>query len=148
MIFIKGSVPSSKNSKIHSKNGVFNSPAVSKYLRKLGIQSFSSSKQTVKEYKTRPNEFRDAVGTYFDDNFDFTKGEPCEIGFYFVRESMRLFDVHNIVQLPCDLLSAHNFIPDDNVKYIIPVFMKIDNLYWHKDKDNPGMYIKILNPNK
>ena len=53
-VFIKGNVPSSKNSRIATKRGVFHSKQVTNYLRDLGIQHFSSSKKEVKVYKTKP----------------------------------------------------------------------------------------------
>jgi hypothetical protein len=56
MIFIKGNVPSLKNSKI---KGIYHPKTVTKYLRSLNIQGYSASKKTVKEYKdpNRPNLF-------------------------------------------------------------------------------------------
>ena len=50
LIFIPNNVPSLKNSKVKTGRGIFSSPTVNKYLRALGIQSFSSSKKFVKGY--------------------------------------------------------------------------------------------------
>ena len=49
-LFIGTNVPSLKNSKIKTSRGIFSSKTVGKYLRGLGIQSFSSSKKIVKGY--------------------------------------------------------------------------------------------------
>ena len=57
MIFIPHNVASSKNSKINTSKGSFISKTTKKYLRSLGIQSFSSSKKEVKLYKTIPLSF-------------------------------------------------------------------------------------------
>ena len=56
-LFIQNNVPSLKNSKIKTSRGIFSSKTVGKYLRSLGIQSYSSSKKLVKGYVTRENEF-------------------------------------------------------------------------------------------
>lgn len=149
MIFIPGNTPSSKNSKIHTKTGgVFMSKTVQNYLKNAGIQSFSSSKKIVKEYKTKPNLFRNSTEVYFKTLFDFTKGEPCELGIHFVRGSKHKFDMYNIFQIIADLLVAHDIIPDDNMDCLVPIPLKIKGQWYSYDKNNPGVYLEILNPNK
>ena len=54
-IFIAGNTPSSKNSRVNTSRGSFASKTVTKYLRSLGIKSYSSSKRTVEDYKTKEN---------------------------------------------------------------------------------------------
>ncbi|MGK2861896.1 MAG: hypothetical protein ACSLE0_08180 [Chitinophagaceae bacterium] len=155
MIFIPGNVPSLKNSKVKAKGGIFASPAVGRYLRALGIQTFSSSKKTVKGYvdKTRPNKlekFKEEIKT-----MKLGKENPLFIGFHQVRDSKRKFDFSNSVELIQDLFVAHDFIEDDNIEYMFPIPMTIDgrlpttsNLrkeQWYSvDKENPGVYIKIF----
>jgi hypothetical protein len=155
MIFIPGNVPSLKNSKVKSKRGIFASPTVGKYLRKLGIQSFSSRHKTVKGYvdKARPNQiekFREDVK-----QMKLGKENPLFIGFHQVRDSKRKFDFSNSVEVIQDLFVAHDFIEDDNVEYMFPIPMTIDgrlpttgNLrkeQWYSiDKENPGVFIKIF----
>lgn len=155
MIFIPGSVPSSKNSKVKSKNGIFNSPAVNKYLRKLGIQSYNSRRKYVKGYvdKTRPNiieEFRLEI-----EKMKVGKENPLFIGFHHVRKQNREFDFSNSLELIQDLFTAHDFIQDDSVKYMFPIPMSkegeiptIDTLrtkdWYSVDKENPGVWIKIF----
>jgi hypothetical protein len=148
MMFVPFNVPSSKNSKIHTKSGsVFMSATVQKYLRLIGIQSYSASKKTVVEYKTRPNLFRLNTEAYMKANFDFSKGEPLELGIHFVRNSKHKFDFGNIQQIVADLLVAHRIIPDDNMDYMIPIPMKVNNLWYSYDKTNPGVYLEVINPN-
>lgn len=83
------------------------------------------------------------------------KGDPIFIGFHQVRNSKRLFDFSNSVELIQDLFTAHDFIEDDNVKYIFAVPMTIDGElpsaetirkkdFYSVDKDNPGVYIKLF----
>jgi len=155
MMFIPGNVPSLKNSKIKTSRGIFSSKTVKKYIMALGIQSFSSSKQTVKGYvdPNRPNQF-EALRPHFE---AMRKGKeyPLIIGYHHVRNSKRLFDFSNSVEIIQDLLTAHGFIPDDNVKYVLPVPMTIDGKLaiegkvreeeWYSvDKENPGVHIKLF----
>lgn len=155
MIWIPGNTPSLKNSKVKTKRGIFSSPTVNRYIRKLGIQSFSSSRKTVKGYvdKTRPNQI-EALRAEFE-KMKIGKTDPIFIGYHQVRSSKRLFDFSNSVEILQDLFTAHDFIEDDNVKYVFPIPMTIDgelpsvdNIRKHKwysiDKDNPGVFIKIF----
>lgn len=142
MIFIKGNVPSSKNSRINTQNGSFASKTVKAYLNSLGIQSYSSSKKLVKGYVNKPN----LIENLREDFLKQTSGKqlPLEIGFHFVRDSKRKFDFHNIVQVILDLLTAHDFIIDDNMDCAIPFALKIDNKFYSVDKECPGVWIKII----
>lgn len=155
MIFIKGNVPSLKNSKVKTSRGIFSSPTVNKYIRKLGIQSFSSSKKIVKGYvdKDRPNQFEEFRKEFQE--MKRGKSDPIFIGYHQVRNSKRLFDFSNSVEIIQDLMTAHDFIEDDNVKYVFPIPMTIDgklptaknirkNNWYTVDKKNPGVYIKIF----
>jgi hypothetical protein len=152
LIFIPHNVPSLKNSKVKTSRGIFASPTVNRYLRLLGIQGFSSSKKIVKGYAKRPNQFEQFRSKFEEmlKNKDF----PVLIGFHFVRESKRLFDFGNATEILFDLLTAHDIIPDDSVKYIFPSVMTKEgilptkeNFHQHEwysvDKDNPGVYITI-----
>lgn len=155
MIFIQGCVPSLKNSKVKTSRGIFSSPTVNRYIRGLGIQSFSSSKKIVKGYvdKSRPNQF-EALRSEFNKMVQ-DKELPWIIGYHQVRSSKRLFDFSNSVELIQDLLTAHDFIIDDNVKYVFPVPMTINGELIEEenprkeplytvDKENPGVYIKVF----
>lgn len=140
-IFLRGNVPSSKNSRV---NGKFFSKTVMKYLRSIGIQGFSSSKKTVKGYKdlSRPNLFEETLRPYFSQHFD--RDIQNLIGFHFVRNTKRKFDFGNICQILLDLLTAHDMIDDDSADKVLPVPLSLDGKYYSVDKDNPGVYIEIL----
>ena len=142
LIFIPGNVPSSKNSRINTKNGSFASKTVKAYLNSLGIQSYSSSKKIVKGYVNKPN----LIENLREDFLKQIEGKelPLQIGFHFVRDSKRKFDFHNIVQISLDLLTAHDFIIDDNMDCVIPFALKIGGGFYSVDKDDPGVYIKII----
>lgn len=142
-IFIPGNVPSSKNSKIATKHGVFHSKTVQGYLKNLGIKSYSVSKKWVSEYKTRPNLFKE----YVKDFPELIKGKeaPFLIGIHFIRDSKRKFDFHNAVQIIADLMVAHDLIEDDNMDYFLPIPMEVNGKYYTIDKEKTGVIIQILN---
>jgi len=145
MIFIPFNTPSSKNSKIATKNGVFHSKTVMKYLRNLGIQNYSVTRKTVKGYVRKPNLF--LLSFKDKDLVEYTeaaKFPPIKIGFHFVRDSDREADFHNLVQVVMDLLVAHHIIEDDNMNCVLPFPLEINNKYYSYNKENPGVYIKIL----
>ena len=155
MIFIPGNIPSLKNSKVKTSRGIFSSPTVSKFLRSIGIQGFNSRKKTVKGYvdPNRPNQFEALRSTFM--SMKAGKDDPIIIGYHQVRSSKRLFDFSNSVEILQDLMTAHDFIEDDNVKHVFPVPMSIDGKLidsnnprafplYSVDKENPGVYIKLF----
>lgn len=153
LIFIPFNTPTLKNSKVKTSKGIFSSATVSKYLRKLGIQSYSSSKKIVKGYVNRPNEF-EKLRLQFEKSI-LNKGFPLLICFHFVRDSKRLFDFGNGTEIIMDLLTAHDIIPDDNVSFVFPSVMSIDGilpnennireLEWYSiNKEESGVWIKII----
>lgn len=155
MIWIPGSVPSLKNSKVKTNRGIFSSPTVNKYLRSIGIQSFSSRHKTVKGYvdKTRPNQI-ELIREQFE-QMKVGKENPIFIGYHQVRKTKALFDFSNSVEIIQDLLTAHDLIEDDNVQFVFPIPMSIEgelptlqNLrttkWYTVDKESPGVFIKIF----
>ncbi len=137
MIYLKGNVPSSKNSQVMTKRGIFKSKTVSHYLQNLGVKDYSSSKKTYTNYKTRPNQIEKIKPAFLEMAKD--KSLPLKVGLYFVRDSKRKWDFHNMVQIVADLFTAHGLIEDDNVDCFVPVFMG-----YEVDKFNPGVKIVIL----
>ena len=155
MIFIPGNIPSLKNSKVKTARGIFSSPTVNKFLRSIGIQKFNSRKKEVKGYVdlTRPHQF-EALREEFM-KMKATTSDPIVIGYHQVRNSKRLFDFSNSVEIVQDLMTAHDFIEDDNVKHVFPVPMSIDGQLidpdnprafplYSVDKEKPGVYIKLF----
>lgn len=142
LIWLDGNIPSSKNSKIKTSRGIFHSKTVKKYLQNLGVQRFSVSKKEVLGYKTRPNKF-EALREQFKQEME-GKEYPLKIAFHFVRGTKHKCDFHNIVQLLADLLVAHDFIEDDNMDCFLPFPYKYKGAYHSYDKENPGVYMKIL----
>lgn len=142
IIFIPNNVPSLKNSKIKTSRGIFASKTVKKYLTALGIQRYSSSKKEVIGYVKRPNLFENIRAQFELELIDKTK--PYLIGLHFVRNSKRNFDFNNANQIILDLLTAHNMIEDDSCNIIIPVPLMINGSFYSINKDNPGVYIKLI----
>jgi hypothetical protein len=155
MIFIPGNVPSLKNSKVKTGRGIFHSPTVSKYLRSVGIQHFNSGKKIVKGYvaKDRPNlyELQRENIEKMKDGLEY----PLILGVHHVRSQNRLYDFGNSVELIQDLFTAHDFIIDDNVKYLytspmtiigklISARNKLTNDWYSVDKEKPGVYLKLF----
>ena len=155
MIFIPGNIPSLKNSKVKTSRGIFSSPTVSKFLRSIGIQGFNSRKKTVKGYvdPNRPNQFEALRSTF--EAMKSGKDDPLIIGYHQVRNSKRLFDFSNSVEILQDLMTSHDFIEDDNVKFVFPVPMSITGELINQsdprkfplysvDKENAGVWIKLF----
>lgn len=121
-IFIKGNFPSFKNSKQYVGNGrMIMSKTVQKYLKSYEYQ-----------WKTIPYEFA-------NENY------PMLVGLHFVRGTKHRFDFHNMVQGVADLMVKYGWLKDDSMDYFIPFPMQIDGEYYSYDKENPGVYIKIMN---
>lgn len=136
-VFIKYNTPSSKNSRI---NGKFFSKPVQNYLKKYGIKGFSSSKKTVDRYVRTPMTFPvNELKELFKN-----KEYPIVVGFHFIRDSKRRWDIINIMQIILDLFTAFSIIEDDSMDYVIPMPFKINNSWYSIDKESPGVYITIL----
>jgi len=41
-------------------------------------------------------------------------------------------------------MTAHKLIEDDNMDWVVPQAYKKDGKYYSYDKENPGVFIKIL----
>ncbi len=139
-VFIKGNIPSSKNSKINTSRGSFNSKTVQKWLKYQGIKSYSSSKKEVELYKTTPIIFPIEELKELFSNCE----NPITIGFHFVRNSKHKWDFHNAVQILLDLFTAFDIIPDDNMDYIIPQCLWVNDKHYTYDKNNAGVIVVNL----
>lgn len=120
-IFVAGNVPSLKNSKqifVNKKTG----------------KRFVTSSDLCKEYEKETKLF------YSDNWRKFLdirpRMNPLKIKFYFVRKDNRVFDYINVVQIILDLMVKNEWIIDDNMKFVIPIFEG-----YHVDKNNAGVYI-------
>lgn len=141
-LFIKGNIPSSKNSKINTTKGSFMSKTVKNFLSSYGIQKYSVRDKTVTGYARRPNTFI----LYKNPFLDMIEGKeyPLKVGFHFVRGTKHMADFHNLVQILADMFVAHDFIEDDSMNYFLPFPLEIEGQWYSYDKENPGVIIKIL----
>ena len=141
-IFIAGQIPSLKNSKVKTSRGIFPSKTVTNFLRSYGIKHYSSSKKTVEGYSRTPDTFKPIA--------DRLRGElskvdkPYKLKFYFVRKTKGRFDFGNGCELILDLFTSYNVWEDDNCDIVLPFPWVIDNACYKVDKDNPGVYIKVI----
>lgn len=120
-IFIPGNVPSSKNSKQWTGKRLIWSKAALEYVEKTKwLWTISAA------------EFKELVSM---------SEKPYIVGFYFVRDSRRLFDLINPLQTVQDMMVSYGWIQDDNICEIIPVPVCVDGKYYHVDPDKAGVYI-------
>lgn len=119
MIYIKGNVPSSKNSKQWTGRMLINSKTVRNYLKVYEYQFIEYREEFIKLIKN--------------------KDKPLNVCFYFIRDSKRRFDYVNVCQLPLDLMVKHKWIDDDNAQEIIPIFKG-----YEVDKSKAGVIISVL----
>ena len=137
--YIQFNVPSSKNSKMATKRGVFHSAAIRRYLQKIGVKKYRKNEH--ENYKTSPNLFEKAVAPMREHIKPLNP--PYLMGFHFIRDTKRKFDFINIAQIICDLLVAHKVIEEDNMDYLIPVPLMIDGDWYSVDKEKAGVIIEI-----
>ena len=120
MIFIKGNVPSSKNSKVWTGKFLVWSKTAQKYRKESKQQWVDNRDKFLKECKKAE--------------------KPYVVSFTFVRGSKHKFDYVNPLQTVLDIMVEEGWLDDDNADEIIPVFEPY--LY---DKENPGVMIEVLN---
>lgn len=118
-IYIGGNVASSKNSKRWTGKCLIGSKTTMAY-----------KKNTAKEYALLANTFRTMLKG---------KTPPYRVEFTFIRDSKRLCDVHNLVQIVADMMVEYGWIEDDNYTIFIPVFTNVI-----VDKKKAGVIIRVL----
>jgi hypothetical protein len=116
-IFIKGNTPSSKNSRVWTGKFFVVSKTVRNYIKESEL-----------EWAINAKVFKEMIHEY-----------PIRCSLRFVRGSKHKFDYVNPSQTIFDLMVKYGWIEDDNADIIIPVFEQ-----YEYNKDNPGVYIKIL----
>jgi len=116
-IFIRGNVPSSKNSKVWTGRFLVWSKTAQRYI-----------KETEYEWAINAKVFKGMIHEY-----------PIRCSLRFIRGSHHKFDYVNPTQTILDLMVKYGWITDDNADIIIPVFEQ-----YEYNKENPGVYINIL----
>jgi len=124
LIFIPNNVPSSKNNKVWT----------GKY--------FIWSKRALAYKKDTKEQFllnKDLFLLMLEG-----KEKPYIVGFHFVRNNKHKFDFVNMVQTMQDLMVEYEYLEDDNCDIMLPFPLIINDKYYQIDKNNPGVYIRIL----
>ncbi len=121
-IFIPHNVPSSKNGR-----GAFNGKAIQSHL------CVKYKKNTEIHWKVFKSRFLKMIEG---------KEKPYKIEMFFVRDSKRRFDHHNLVQLPFDQMTKFGWIDDDNSDEVLsfPPYPKAYAI----DKNIPGIIISVI----
>ena len=132
-IYLRGNVPSSKNSKqIFFKNGTGG--------RKI---PFITDSNLVKKYK------KDIVGQLMEQKSCFkalTKDKklPLVLQLTFIRSTKQHFDFNNITQVLCDLFQKHQWIAEDDLDHLITLPPLPPAEQYYVNKDCAGVIIKVL----
>lgn len=125
LFFIPGAVPSSKNSRVLTRSGLFIASKATQKYRKSTAAYWSSYKSDFRSYLEG-------------------KTKPIFIGLHFVRASRHKWDFINPAQTIQDEMTKAGWIDDDNVEEILPAPLYINGNYWSFNKSNPGVYIAVL----
>jgi len=125
LIFIPGAVPSSKNSRIRTKSGLFIASKATQTWRKNTMQYWSLYRRAFVEQ---------CIG----------KSQPFFVGLHFVRGTKHRWDFINPCQTVQDEMTHHGWIADDSVEEMLPLPLMVDGSYWSYDKNHAGVYIKVL----
>lgn len=125
-IFIKGNVPSLKNSKQIFKNS------------KTG-KSFITSSELCKKYVESTDIHWRVFKLKFLDMIK-DKEKPYRIQFFFIRDQHKAFDYVNISQMCLDLMQTHGWLKNDDNLNVIPNF---DCGYGY-DPKMAGVIIRVL----
>lgn len=137
MIFIPGHVPSSKNSRRNFQPKGKDGKPIYKENGKMKTVSLKS--EAVVKYQSQSQ-------IYWEENFAlFMKkisglARPLHIRFHFVRKTAQRYDWINPTQTIQDIMVKFGYIEDDDTTNLKPFFGHT----W-VDKDNPGVYIEVLN---
>ena len=124
LIFIPNNVPSSKNNKVWTGRYFIWSKRALAY-----------KKDTKEQFLLNKDLFLSMLEG---------KEKPYIVGFHFVRNNKHKFDFVNMVQTMQDLMVEYEYLEDDNCDIMLPFPLIINDKYYQIDKNNPGVYIRIL----
>jgi len=122
-IFIPEHVPSSKNSRVLTKQG--------KFVASKAVQTYR--KNSAIFWKINAVPFRTLHGD-----------KLIHVAFHFVRKTRHLYDWVNPLQTVLDEMVKYEWIEDDNIDVIIPHPLEIDGRYTTHDPKKPGVFIQVL----
>lgn len=120
--FIGKNVPSSKNSKTWTGKILIKSKLCQRYI-KWAEPLFKAQKDEWEKMKQEHTE------------------RPLMVGMYFYRDSKRKFDFNNVSQILCDMMTANDYIEDDNINEMVPVYLGHEVV----KKEQSGVKLSIVN---
>ena len=120
--FIGKNVPSSKNSKMLTRKRIIKSKLCQEY-EKWSEPLFEKNKE---EWQRQLQEHKE---------------RPIFVGFYFYRDSRRKWDFNNVSQILCDMMTANDYIEDDNINEMVPVYLGHEVV----KKEQSGVKLSIVN---
>ena len=123
-IYIPGNVASAKNSKQKTAHGIINSKAALRYKSNL-----------YPVYVAKRKEFTQMI-----QGMD----APYLIGFHFIRETRGRFDFNNMTQMVQDMMVYANWIPDDNVRIMVPFPLQVNGRFCSLSKEMAGVIISLV----
>lgn len=124
LIFIPGSVPSSKNGRQNFK----------------GISL--ASKATL-QWRANTALFWNKFRSHFKKQCE-GKEFPLIVGMHFVRKTRHKWDFINPCETVQDEMTHKEWIEDDNTTIMYPVPLKVNDQLWSYDPKHPGVYIHVL----
>lgn len=157
-IFIPGNTPSLKNSReirsiFTGRSTCCHAPyekrkdAKGKALKPICLKCNKETeygKRMTLDYSDPVKAFMQETATIWEEKYIYFKAMffeqplPYKVGFYFIRKRNADFDLINATQICQDLMKKYQWITDDSMKYINPIFIPP---YSHVDSINPGVYI-------
>ncbi len=125
VIHIPFHVPSSKNSRVRTRSGLFiSSRAVHKYRNHSAVF-----------WKLNKGLFLQLL---------VNVEPPFVVGFHFLRKTAHKYDWVNPLQTVQDEMVKYGWLEDDNMDCLIPMPFKVNNCYTTKSKEHAGVLIKII----
>ena len=118
---------------------VIGMPLYSKKNSKVIAKKRILSSKRVREYEERMLSVYIAKRREWKKQFDKAE-KPVKIEFYLIRPTKSKFDVLNMLQLPLDMMQTAEWIPDDDVYTVNPIFTGWEI---NKDKSKCGFKCRV-----
>lgn len=123
LIWIPGNVPSSKNGKVWTGKFFVVNKTVASYYR--------DSRKYYALHKVRFKKLLEG------------RTKPIVLMLHFIRGSKHKWDFDNACNTILDGIKG-SWIEDDNTELMMPAPMAINGQLWSYDKENPGVWIGVL----
>lgn len=138
-IFIRGEVPSSKNSKrIFTRHA---SRSNWKHYGRTVVPFITDSEATTKYKKNKKGEYAERVMDW--KRIIAGKKTPLYVEFIFLRSTKQKWDYNNLTECPQDLMQECGWIDDDDTTIMFPFPPPPPGFLI--DKNNAGVIIKLSN---